>query len=115
MIIVQTYENKLLLLLLLFEDILIFSLVSYAHEFLISSSDIDSISSVNEKSLDLLFDNHFISLDPDKYLHLQSFYLFTGSKFRLYFPGLLVQITESRLVTMSVSLHTQAGLCCLTM
>ena len=89
-------------------------MVSYAHEFLISSSAIDSTSSVNEKSLDLLFDNHFISLVPDKYLHLQSFYLFTGSKLRWHFPGLLVQITESRLVTMSVSLHTQTGLWCLT-
>ena len=38
--------------------------MSYVHEFLVSSSGIDSTSSVNEKSLDLLFDNHFISLDP---------------------------------------------------
>ena len=59
--------------------------MSYAHEFLISSSGIDSTSSVNEKSLDLLFDNHFVSLDPDKYFHTQSFYLFTGSK-TVYFP-----------------------------
>ena len=54
--------------------------MSYVHEFLISASGIDSTSSVNEKSLELLFDNHFISLDPDKYLHTQFFYLFTGSK-----------------------------------
>ena len=72
------------------EDVLIFGLVSYVHEFLISASGIDSTSSVNEKSLELLFDNHFISLDPDKYLHTQFFYLLTGSKLRLYFPGLLV-------------------------
>ena len=80
--------------------------MSYVHEFLISSSGIDSTFSVNKKSLDLLFYNHFISSDPDKYLDTQSFYLFTGSKLRLYFPRILVQITESRLVTMSVSLCT---------
>ena len=35
---------------------------------------------------------------------------FTGSKLKLYFPGLFVQITESRLVTMSVILCTQTVL-----
>ena len=39
----------------------------HVHEFLVSSSGINSTSSVNDKSLDLLFDNHFISLDWDKY------------------------------------------------
>ena len=37
-------------------------LVSYVHEFLIPSSSIDSTSSVNEKSLDLLFDKMYLSL-----------------------------------------------------
>ena len=58
------------------KDVLIFSLVSYVHEFLISSSGIDSTSSMNEKSLDLLFDNHFISLDPGKYLHTHNLFIY---------------------------------------
>ena len=44
---------------------------------------------INDNSCDLLFDTLFISLDPKKWLY--------------------VQITEQRLVTMSVSLHTQTG------
>ena len=41
--------------------------MSYVHEFLVLSSGIDSTFSVNDKSLDLLFDNHFNSLDPKTY------------------------------------------------
>ena len=41
-----------------------FGLMLHVHEFLVSSSGIESTSSVNDKFLDLLFDNHFISLDP---------------------------------------------------
>ena len=41
--------------------------MSYIHKFLVSSSDINSTSSVNDNSFDLLFHTHFISLDPDKY------------------------------------------------
>ena len=47
----------------------------HVHEFLVSSSGINSTSSVNDKSLDLLFDNHFISLDADKY-----YILFTDNR-----------------------------------
>ena len=39
----------------------------YVQEVLVSSSGINSTSSVNDKCLDLLFDNHFIFLDPEKY------------------------------------------------
>ena len=57
------------------KDVLIFRSMSHVHEFLVSSSGIDSTSSVNDKSLDLLFDNHFISLDADKY-----YILFTDNR-----------------------------------
>ena len=46
------------------EMILIFHLMSYVHKSLISSSDVDSTSSVNDKSFDYFFNKHFISLDP---------------------------------------------------
>ena len=39
----------------------------YVQEVLVSSSGINSTSSVNDKCLDLLFDNHFVFLDPEKY------------------------------------------------
>ena len=36
----------------------------YVHESLMSSSDVDSTSSVNDKFFDYFFNKHFISLDP---------------------------------------------------
>ena len=36
----------------------------YVHKSLISSSDVDSTSSVNDKSFDYFFNTCFISLDP---------------------------------------------------
>ena len=38
--------------------------MSYVHESLILSSDVDSTSSVNDKSVDY-FNTYFISLDPE--------------------------------------------------
>ena len=38
--------------------------MSFVHESLVSSSDTDSTSSVNDKSFDYFFNKHFISLDP---------------------------------------------------
>ena len=46
------------------DDILIFRLMPYVHKSLISSSDVDSTSSVNDKSFDYFFNKHFISLNP---------------------------------------------------
>ena len=36
----------------------------YVHESLMSSSDVDSTSSRNDKSFDYFLKKHFISLDP---------------------------------------------------
>ena len=41
--------------------------MSYVHKFLVLASGIDSTSSVNDKSLNLLFDNHVISLFLNMY------------------------------------------------
>ena len=38
--------------------------MSYGHESLISSCDVDSTLSVNDKPFDYFFSRHFISLDP---------------------------------------------------
>ena len=47
---------------------------------------------------------------PTQYSVLLKYYVVTQT----YFPGLFVQITEQRLVTMLVSLHAQTVLCHLT-
>ena len=61
-------------------------MMSNVHESLVSFSDIDTTSSVNNKSFDCFFNKHFISLD-----------LKHDSRYKL----------EQRLITMSVSLHAQ--------
>ena len=51
-----------------------FTYHSLVHKFLDSSSGINGASSMNDKSFDLLFDIHFISLDPNTcYISLTSY------------------------------------------